>query len=90
MGEGNRIAVLAMGELDRDVNDTIRHLENGAGHVAGCPGHASLAHGVVLCLKLLRIQIRGPGSTGKHLAASGMASFVAILVAELVRNWAGK
>jgi hypothetical protein len=87
MGEGNRIETLAMGELEHDVQETITHLQNGAGHVVGCPGHEWIAKGVVLCLKLLRIQIKGTASTQKHLAASGLACFLAVLITKLIEMW---
>jgi hypothetical protein len=87
MADGNRIEALAMGQLDSEVKETIRHLENGAGHVAGCPGHEWIARGVVLCLKLLQMQIRGTATTQKHLFASGLACFMAVLVTKLLELW---
>ncbi len=91
MAENGRIESLAMGNLREDVKKTIAKLENGAGRVEGCPGHTPLAHGVVLCLKLLLIQIAAtPGSPKRHMLASGFATFLAVLIFEFARLWMEK
>lgn len=75
--------ILGAKRLKEEVDETIAHLKNGAGHVPGCPGHEWLAKGVVLCLQMLSIQ---SGTTRRHVTATAFATFLAVLASVLLER----
>ena len=87
MGTETQVQDMARENLRASVKETIQHLENGAGNVEGCPGHQWIAKGLILCLRMLLTQINATqASAQKHLAASSVGGFLAVLAAEVIRR----